>query len=209
MRVVQHIRNKLGEIPLGTPFSSKELIGFGNESNIRKVLERLVKEKEIIRVMRGIYARPKISRFVGPVPPSLEAVLESISSSTGEIFQVHGAEAVRQLGLSTQASVQPIFLTSGRSRTITIGNIEVKLKNVSHRKLLFAGTLAGIGVSALWYLTKEEITLKTIEKIEKALTPEKFNKLLQAKASMPSWVTAVIISYEQQKKTKRGKSKQS
>ena len=209
MRVVQHIRNKLGEIPLGTPFSSKELIGFGNESNIRKVLERLVKEKEIIRVMRGIYARPKISRFVGPVPPSLETVLESISSSTGEIFQVHGTEAVRQLGLSTQASVKPIFLTSGRSRTITIGNIEVKLKNVSHRKLIFAGTLAGIAVSALWYLTKEEITLKTIEKIEKALTSEEFNKLLQAKASMPSWVTAVIISYEQQKKTKRGKSKQS
>ncbi len=115
IRVAQHIRHKLEEIPLGQPFTSKELIGLGEESNIRKVLERLVKEEEIIRVTRGIYVRPKISRYVGHVPPSLEAVLETISTSTGEVFQVHGAEAVRQLGLSTQVSVKPLFLMKNQA----------------------------------------------------------------------------------------------
>lgn len=200
MRVTQHIRNKLEEIPLGTPFTSKELIGIGNETNIRKVLERLVKEEEIIRVTRGIYARPKISRYVGPVPPSLEAVLETITASTGEVFQVHGAEALRQLGLSTQVPVKPMFLTNGRSRILSIGNIAVKLKKVSPRKLILAGTLAGIAISALWYLTKEEISLKTIERIEHVLPPEEFKKLVAVKASLPSWVTAIITNYQQQMK---------
>lgn len=200
MGVTQHIRNKLEEIPLGMPFTSRELIGLGKESNIRKVLERLVKEEEIIRVMRGIYARPKISRFVGRVPPPLESVLETITASTGEVFQVHGAEAVRQLGLSTQVPVKPMFLTNGRSRTLSVGNIEVKLKKVSQRKLILAGTLAGIAISALWYLTKEEISLKTLERIEQVLPANEFEKLTAVKASLPSWVAALITSYQQANK---------
>lgn len=198
MRVAQLIRNKLEEIPLGAPFTSRELIGLGKESNIRKVLERLVKEEEIIRMTRGIYARPNRSRYVsGPVPPSIDEVLKTISSLTGEIFQYHGAEAVRQLGLSTQAPVKPIFLTNSRSRTLSIGNIEVELRRVSQRKLILAGTLAGIAISALWYLNKEEISLKTLERIEQVLPPEEFKKLIEVKTSMPSWVTALITSYEQ------------
>lgn len=201
MRITQHIRSKLEEIPVGVPFTSKELIGLGSETNIRKMLERLVKEKEIIRLMRGIYARPKFSRYIeGPVYPSLEAILKTISASTGEVFQVHGAEAVRQLGLSTQAPVKPMFLTNGRSRILFIGNIDVKLRKVSQRKLILAGTLAGIAVSALWYLTKEEISLKTIERIEQTLPPEEFKKLLEVKASLPSWITIIITSYEEKKK---------
>lgn len=207
MRVAQHIRNKLAEIPLGKPFASRELVGLGKESNIRKVLERLVKEEEVIRVTRGIYVRPKISRYVGRVPPSLEAVLETITTSTGEVFQVHGAEAVRQLGLSTQVPVKPMFLTNGRSRILSIGNIEVKLRKVSHRKLILAGTLAGIAVSALWYLTKEEISLKTIERIEQVLPAEEFEKLTAVKASLPSWVTLLITRYQQQRKNKNEESK--
>lgn len=201
MRVAQHIRHKLEGIPLGQPFTSKELIGLGEESNIRKVLERLVKKEEIIRVTRGIYARPERSRYVsGPIPPSIEVVLETVAASTGETFQHHGAEAVRQLGLSTQAPVKPIYLTNGRSRILSIGNIEVKLRKVSQRKLILAGTLAGIAISALWYLTKEEISLNTIERIEHQLPSEEFKKLVEVKASLPSWVTAIITSYEQKKK---------
>lgn len=209
MRVAQHIRHKLEEIPLGQPFTSKELIGLGEESNIRKVLERLVKEEEIIRVTRGIYVRPKISRYVGRVPPSLEAVLETISTSTGEVFQVHGAEAVRQLGLSTQVPVKPLFLTNGRSRILSIGNIEVILRKVSQRKLILAGTLAGIAVSALWYLTKEEISLKTIEKIEQVLPAEEFEKLTAVKTSLPSWVTLMITNYQERMKNTNEKPKPS
>lgn len=209
MRVAQHIRNKLEEFPLGTLFTSKEFVGIGNESNIRKVLERLVKEKEIIRVSRGIYARPERSRYVrGFVPPSVETVLKTIALSTGETFQYHGAEAVRQLGLSTQVPVNPIFLTNGRSRILSIGNIKVKLQRVSQRKLILADTLAGIAISALWFLNKEEISLKTIEKIEHELPPEEFKKLIEAKVSLPSWVTALITSYEQKKKYIYEKSKQ-
>lgn len=209
MRVAQRIRHKLEGIPLGKPFTSKELIGLGEESNIRKVLERLVKEEEIIRVSRGIYARPERSRYVnGPIPPSVEAVLKTIASSTGESFQYQGAEAVRQLGLSTQAPVKPIFLTNGRSRTLSIGNIKIKLKKVSQRKLILAGTLAGIAISALWYLTKEEISVETIERIEHELPPEEFKKLVEVKASLPSWVTAIITSYEQEKKYNDEKPKQ-
>jgi len=207
MRVAQHIRHKLEGIPLGKPFTSRELIGLGEESNIRKVLERLVKEEEIIRVTRGIYVRPKISRYVGRVPPSLEAVLETIATSTGEVFQVHGAEAVRQLGLSTQVPVKPLFLTNGRSRILSIGNIEVKLRKVSPRKLILAGTLAGIAVSALWHLTKEEISLKTIERIEQVLPAEEFEKLTAVKASLPSWVTLLITNYQQKMKHKNTNEK--
>jgi hypothetical protein len=206
MRAVQLISKKLQEFPLGTPFTSKDLIGLGNEANIRKILERLVKQEKIMRVARGIYTRPKMNRYVGTIPPSLETVLETLTASTGEVFQVQGAEAAHQLGLSTQVPVKPIFLTNGRSRMFSIGNIGVQLRRVSPKKLILAGTPAGIAISALWYLTKEEISFRTIEKIEHVLSSEEFQKLLAVKASLPSWVTTLITNYQQQMKTENEKS---
>lgn len=203
MSVVQQILSRVEKIPLGTPFTPREFISLGNRINVGKILERLTLAGKIKRVRRGIYICPKFSRYVGEVPPSIYEVLQTITATTGETLQVQGAEAARQLGLSTQAPVRESFLTSGRSRKIVINNQEVKLRHVSPKKLVLAGTQAGIALTALWYLGKEEVTIRTLETIESRLEAKEFQALLNHKKLMPAWMATVVSRYEQQQMNKQ------
>lgn len=198
MSVVQQILAKVEQIPLGTPFTPRDFLSLCNRTNVGKVLERLAIAGKIKRIRRGIYFCPKVSPYVGEVPPSTYEVLKVITAASGEILQVQGAEAAKLLGLSTQAPVRESYLTSGRSRKILINNQEVKLRHVSPKKLILAGTQAGIAITALWYLGKEEVTIKTIEIIKKRINPEEFENLLSKKVCMPAWMASVISIYEQQ-----------
>lgn len=64
------------------------------------------------------------------------------------------------------------FLTNSRSRTLTIGKKSVEFRHVSPKKLILAGTQAGIALIALWYLGKEEITIETMSKIKESIENE-------------------------------------
>ncbi len=83
-------------------------------------------------------------------------VTATIAKTTGATIQVHGAEAARKLELTTRAPVQTIFLTSGLSRRIQMGMLEIRLQHVCQRKLALAGRPAGLALAAMWYLGKKK-----------------------------------------------------
>jgi len=122
---------------------------------VDKALSRLVEEGVILRITRGVFVRPRTSRFIDDVMPDVAKIVAVIAKDRSETIQVHGAEAARRFKLSTQVPTIPVFHTSGPSRQLKIGNLVVKLVHASHRKLLLAGTRPGLALSALWYLGKD------------------------------------------------------
>ena len=69
----------------------------------------LVEESAIQRIARGVFVRPKQSRFVGNVMPDVSSVVQVIAKEHGETIQVHGAEAARRFNLSTQMPTTPVY----------------------------------------------------------------------------------------------------
>ncbi len=120
--IAQKIKNKIQLIEKGEVFSSRDFLSLGNRANIDKILSRLVQQGEIERAARGLFFRPIKNRFVGNVPVQIERVIHIISQQNGETIQVHGAEAVRQLKLSTQMPTKTVFYTNGATRKIKVGN---------------------------------------------------------------------------------------
>ncbi len=93
-------------MPKGRPFAGAVFAQVGSRASINKALSRLVQSGTLERVARGVYMRPKMSKYTGRVVrPSPLAVVEVITKANGETIQIHGAEAVRRLGLSTQMQV--------------------------------------------------------------------------------------------------------
>ena len=193
----ESIRQHLTSLPLAQPVSSKEFMAFGRRAAVDQALTRLVQKGELSRVARGIYMRPKRSPYVGEVPPDPAKIAEVLASESGNRIQVHGAEAVRRMGLSTQAPSRPIFYTSGPSRHVRIGQMEVSLQHVSSRKLAMAERPAGIALTALWYLGKGRVTLETIERIRMRLPREEFEALRSSTRIMPGWMHDVFIRFEE------------
>jgi len=194
MSIAVSISNRIKHMPKGKPFSRAMFAQAGSRASVNKALSQMVLSGFLERVARGVYMRPKISEYTGKkVRANPIAVMEAVIRARGETIQIHGAEAVRRLGLSTQMQILPTYYTSGPTREIKIGNAVVRLRHTSRGRLQQAGTQAGIALTALLYLGKEGITELTIIMIAKSLSAEEFNKLMACK--MPKWMRSALAGF--------------
>lgn len=202
MTAAEQIRQHIESLPKGTPFKPAAFYAYGLRATIDQVLSRLARSGWLTRVARGVYVRPLHNEWIGPVLPSPFAVAQAVGS--GETLQVSGAEACRQLRLSTQAPTRPLFLTNGPSRTVAFGQLGLRLKHVSERKLALPNSLAGVALTALYFLGREEVTSSILSTLERRLPPEEFHRLLsaQVRSLMPAWLANLFYRHEQPNKTR-------
>lgn len=193
MSTAETIRKSVLREKKGEPFTNRRFFKLGSRASVDKALSRLVKEGVIQRITRGVFMRPKESRYIGNVMPDVSKVVEVIARDYSETIQVHGAEAARRFKLSTQVPTVPVFYTSGLSRELKVGNLTVKLRHASHRKLLLAGKPSGLALSALWYLGKDNVNSNVLSTIRAGLTAEEFEILKNT--DMPAWMTNAIEAF--------------
>lgn len=191
--VAGSISNRIKHMPKGKPFVGAVFAHAGSRSAVNKALSRMVLSGFLERVVPGVYMRPKQSEYTGNlVRANPIAVMKAVARFRGETIQIHGAEAARRLGLSTQMQVLPTYYTSGSTREIKVGNAVVRLRHVSRQRLQLVGTQVGIVLTALFYLGKTGLTEQTIRKIAHSLRPEEHKKLMACK--MPKWMRAAWAS---------------
>ncbi|KAK0341641.1 hypothetical protein LTR94_025551, partial [Friedmanniomyces endolithicus] len=114
------ILSTFSDLPEGEPLSAKALLHLGSRAAVDQALARLTRRGQIIRLERGQYVRPVQTRF-GKRSPEVEKTVQALAESLGEIITANGAAAANRLGLSVQVPVRPVYLTSGRSRTLNFG----------------------------------------------------------------------------------------
>lgn len=200
MTASAQVKSYITNIPEGQPFPSTALRPFASTENIRQILNRLVKAGELSKVARGIFVKPKQTAKLGTVLPSATEVAKTLTEATGETISIHGAEAARQLQLTTQVPMRPVFYTSGNTRTLKIANRTIKLKHVNPSKLIAPDTTAGLVISALNYLGRESVTIETVKTIKQRISPEDFAETINLIERMPAWMADVFYRFQQQEK---------
>lgn len=190
MSVTANIVKRLKYTPKAQPFSINRFANLGSQGAVAKALSRLAASGELERLSRGIYMRPKLSHFTGYVRPSTKSLLRAIARHNCEIIQVHGAEAVRYFGLSTQMQIRPVYYTSGASREVAVGARRIRLLHVAPQKLQHAGTIVGLALCALLYLGKKGASDTVIASIKAKLTPREFKQL--ADCDIPVWMQIAL-----------------
>lgn len=189
------VRSHIEAAPQGEPFSSIELLSLGTRAAVDSALSRLTKEGFITRITRGVYVRPLYNEYIGEVTPSPYRIAEVVARTTGSVIGINGAEAARGFALSTQMSMQSLFLTTGPTRVISVGKSKIHMRHTSPRKLALAGRPAGMALTAMYYLGKEELTPAVVGAIRKKLPPAEFEILSTSTKLMPAWMSDVIYRY--------------
>lgn len=190
LSVSTRIAQRVKHLPKGQPFSIRRFAELGTRGAVSKAIARLVNRGELERVYRGIYMRPKSSRYVARVRPSAWEVVNLIARQNRQVLQIHGANAVRKFGLSTQMPLISIYYTSGTSRSIFMGKAEVRLIHAAPMVMQHAGSEVGMAISALFYLGNDGSTPECITAIKKALKPEDLSTLRACK--MPKWMRRAL-----------------
>ncbi len=196
MSTAETIRKRVLRVQRGEPFTNTRFLKLGSRASVDKTLSRLVGEGITRRITRGVFMRPKESRFIGNVMPDVSKVIEVMARDHGETIQVHGAEAARRFKLVTQVPTTPVFYTSGTTRELKIGNLKVNLRHVSHRKLLLAGKRSGLALSALWYLGKNNVNSDVVDAIRTGLTEKEFMTLKNT--DIPAWMTEALGQHDKE-----------
>jgi hypothetical protein len=197
MTTANEIRHAIEALPEGKAFPAKDLLPLGTRAAVDQTLYRMANEKKILRVARGIYARPKWNKYVNAyVVPEPYEVAELVAKARGAKIGPTGAEAVHRFGLSTQMPMKPVYATTGRTGEVKVGTNTIRFHHVAPRNMQYAGTPVGTAIAALRYLGKKHVTRHVIATLERALTKEDFQTLRQATTALPGWAMDKFFEYE-------------
>jgi len=161
-----------------------------SRASVDQTLTRLTREGKLLRVGRGAYASPVHGRF-GSRPPSTQAVVEAIESISGEMVVANGATEANTLGLTTQVPTREVFLTSGPSRKLRLGNRNVELKHGSRWQLSLGRRPAGMAIRALFWLGPEQAPA-ALKILHTKLPAEEWAAMRAARATLPSWMARAV-----------------
>lgn len=190
--LTQHIRSTIANQKSSFVFTHIDFSSMGNESTVERILSRLFEAGEIRRIRRGLYYKPEISRW-GEVPPAHSAIVNALSRMMRTKFLPDGANALYQLGLTTQIPMKQVYLTEKQIRDIVIGKSKIEFRKVSEKKLSGRGKRAGLYLSAIEYLGKEEAFDESLQsKIAETLNEKEIHDLKSASKNRSAWVKEAI-----------------
>lgn len=155
-------------------------------------LTRLVRRGQLRRLSQGLYDKPRIDPLLGPLWPSVDAVVKAVVGRGRVRMQPAGAYAANVLGLSEQVPAKIVMLTDGVSRTVRAGPMQITLKRTSPRNMAAAGRLSGLVIQAFKELGAEHITQAHIARLKKRIPAEERRKLLDDLALAPGWMRPML-----------------
>ncbi len=100
------------------------------EAAYYKMLERLTKEEYLVKIGKGLYVRPKKTRFGLILPSEENIVAEYVSGKKGMVI---GYQLYNALNISTQVSKNiRVYSNAIRQATKNVRNIHIEQVNVAY-----------------------------------------------------------------------------
>lgn len=177
----------------GTIVSVKDLLDLGPRAAVDQALSRLVREGQIQRVRRGLYAWPRTSALLKrPAMPSPDELAQAWAKKNGLRLVPSGAYAANLLGLTTQVPAKITYYTNGRTKTLTLGPYSIRLLNRGPKTMDVEGRGSALVLQALRYLGKDSVTPEKIARLRGMLRKKDRAELKLALSHAPAWMKPVL-----------------
>jgi len=182
-----------------TPTDFADLAG---RTAVDKALQRLAAAKELRRIDRGLYDRPRKNALTGRATvPDYRAVIQAVSRRDNARILLDGMTAANDLGLTTAVPARIEVLVDARLRPIRLGNQVIQFKTAAPSRLFWAGRPAMRVVQALYWLqdmmSKPEERRNVVERIQKILAdpshgPAIRKDLRKGLSALPIWMQDLV-----------------
>jgi len=195
--VETQVLKKIKSANRGTLFFVENFLFAGNAKAVNKALERLVAKKELARVATGIYTRPKKSRLLGFITPTVEEIAIAIANRDKARIVPSGVYALNALGLSTQVPLKAVYLTDGAARIIKVGKRTIQFKRTTPKNLSAKGSISKLVIQALKAIGKDKVSVDEERKILGLLRKEKPEYLEHDILLAPEWIRKIMRSAQE------------
>ena len=191
--IYTEIKKRIELAESGTVFLTSDFTAIATTTTVRKCLARQVEEKNIRRIMDGVYEKPVYSKLLKEyIPANPELVAYAIARSFHWTIAPCGDVALNKLGLSTQVPVVWSYISDGPYRKFSWDNIALSFKHRANREISFMSETTTLVVEALKTLGKERIDESIILSLKSRLPEAEKKKMLEEATGVSEWIYAVI-----------------
>lgn len=176
----------------GCVFTPKHFLDLGSRQAVDLALHRLVHKGTVRRLARGLYDYPRIDPNLGPVFPTVDAVVKALKGRDRIRLQPSGGYAANLLGLSEQVPMKVVFLTDGPGRQVQLGKQVIKFKHTTPGSMVTSGRVSGLVIQALRHIGRRHVDESTLKRLIKRLSDSDRKQLLQDLRFAPAWIASDI-----------------
>ena len=194
MSILKEIEKKINNSDKGKLLFISDFIGIGEYDTIRKSLQRLTKQKLIIRLSKGIYYYPKQDKILGIIYPSSEQIAKAIAKRDKARIIPTGSYALYLLGLSTQIPMNVVYLSDGSARKINVGKQTITFKKTNPKSLTINHKLSNLIIQALKTIKEDNITENERFKIKQIVKNSKETEKITESIKFASiWIQKTVL----------------
>lgn len=191
---LEQVKKRLQDAKDGAVFIPSDFFDIADASKINKCLTRLEETGELLRVMRGVYVKPRFSELLNKdVPPRTDDVAKAIARNYGWTIVPCGDTALNMLGLSTQVPAVWLYVSDGPYKSYEANGMTLKFKHTDNKnELINISYKSALVVQALKALGKGNVTDKELRGISKLLTDDEKAQMLNEAKRVTAWVYELI-----------------
>ena len=187
------IKKRILDAEEGSIFVTSDFTDIATTTTVRKCLGRQVEEKNIRRIIDGVYEKPVYSNLLREyVPANPEKVAYAIARGFHWTIAPCGDVALNKLGLSTQVPVVWSYISDGPYRKFSWDNITLSFRHRANREISFMSETTTLVVEALKTLGKDRVDDGIILSLRNRLPKEEKKKMLEEATGVSEWIYTVI-----------------
>ena len=157
--IYAEIKKRIEIAEVGTVFVTSDFTDIATTTTVRKCLGRQVEEKNIRRILDGVYEKPTYSKLLKEyIPANPERVAYAIARGFHWTIAPCGDVALNKLGLSTLVPVVWSYISDGPYRKFSWDNITLSFKHRANREISFMSETTTLVVEAEKKKMLEEAT---------------------------------------------------
>lgn len=176
----------------GKIFSINDFYDLGTKNTIKSILYRLNEENEIVRLLDGLYTKPKYSKILNEYSyPDASAVAEKIADKFSWTIAPTGDTALNYTGLSTQVPNEYVYISDGAYREYLYRDKKIIFKHTTNRNITSYSKELSILIQAIKALGKDNIREEDIKKLAvfaKGIQED----LIKDTLKLPFWIQEVL-----------------
>ena len=176
----------------GEIFSINDFYHLGTKNTVKSVLYRLSEDNEIVRLIDGLYTKPKYSKILNEYSfPDADSVANKIADKFSWTIAPMGDTALNYTGLSTQVPNEYVYISDGPYREYLYRDKKIVFKHTTNRNITSYSKELSILIQAIKALGKNKISETDIKKL--ALFAKNIKEDLKKDTlKLPFWIQEVL-----------------
>ena len=190
---MKSIRDRVLAAEDGSVFTSSDFADIADTGTIRQSLNRLVQDKILRRIIRGVFEKPKYSKLLGEyVAVSPDAVAKALARSYRWSIAPCGDTALNILGLSNQVTAVWSYISDGPYKTYEWDHVKIEFRHRTNREITGLSYMTSLVIHGLKALGKERISSETIERLSARLSESEKTALLRESSESSDWIVDTV-----------------